>query len=140
MGILVTSVLASSLGAEEACRHGSWRCRGDNTCILREKVCDSRPDCPDQSDEDRVCRLDSSGQCPDFMFTCPVSGQCVSQVLVCNGVSDCIDGNDESQCGVVAESEEDSLQARSSAVAWNKPMYLPRLFLVFSLLGRFGRS
>ena len=36
--ILVTSVLASSLAAEEACRHGSWRCRGDNTCILREKV------------------------------------------------------------------------------------------------------
>ena len=96
--IMLTSVLASQ-AAEQACRHGSWQCQGDHTCILREKVgslaririiftslihchqvCDSTPDCPDQSDEDKVCRFDSKGQCPDFMFTCPGSGQCISQV------------------------------------------------------------
>ena len=94
--LLVTSVLTSLL-AGQGCRHGSWQCRGDNTCILREnvgshqcvlkylqkycyQVCDSTPDCPDQSDEDKVCRFDSAGRCPDFMFTCPGSGQCISQV------------------------------------------------------------
>ena len=36
--ILVASILAGSLAAEDVCRHGTWRCRGDDTCILREKV------------------------------------------------------------------------------------------------------
>merc|ERR1711982_110953 len=63
--------------SSDECSHGQWMCQ-DKSCILREKVCDSVPDCPKGDDEREVCSS-SSGSCPDFMFTCN-NFQCVSQV------------------------------------------------------------
>merc|ERR1711953_299993 len=75
------------------CSSGQWQC-ADNSCLLREKVCDSRPDCPDGSDEAEVCER---SDCPEFLFSCGRVDQCVSQVRLCNGGQDCRDNSDELQ-------------------------------------------
>merc|ERR1711994_314866 len=75
------------------CSSGQWQC-ADNSCLLREKVCDSRPDCPDGSDEAEVCER---SDCPEFLFSCGSREQCVSQVRLCNGGQDCRDNSDELQ-------------------------------------------
>merc|ERR1712218_63558 len=75
------------------CSSGQWQC-ADNSCLLREKVCDSRPDCPDGSDEAEVCEV---SDCPEFLFSCDSRDQCVSQVRLCNGGQDCRDNSDELQ-------------------------------------------
>merc|ERR1712020_481114 len=87
-------LLASQLPLLSAqCSSGQWQC-ADNSCLLRERVCDGRPDCPDGSDEASVCE---SGDCPDFLFSCESQDQCVSQVRTCNGGQDCRDNSDELQ-------------------------------------------
>merc|ERR1712241_384238 len=87
-------LLASQLPLLTAqCSSGQWEC-ADNSCLLREKVRDSRPDCPDGSDEAEVCER---SDCPEFLFSCGRGDQCVSQVRLCNGGQDCRDNSDELQ-------------------------------------------
>merc|ERR1711983_158885 len=99
--LIVTSAICMTRSSDE-CSHGQWMCQ-DKSCILREKVCDSVPDCPKGDDERGVCSS-SSGSCPDFMFTCN-NFQCVSQVIVCNGKQDCSDGSDET-CNIEKVTEK----------------------------------
>merc|ERR1712062_356464 len=60
---------------------------------LRENVCNSVPDCSDNSDESSCDRE----TCEDFLFQCRDKTQCVSRVGVCNGRAECGDGSDEDQ-------------------------------------------
>ena len=51
-------------------------------CNFHLQVCDWKRDCPDQSDEEKICRWGSEGKCPDFMFSCgPKSQACISKVI-----------------------------------------------------------
>merc|ERR1712088_1019949 len=86
---LTSLILLSSqvLLVSGQCSSGQWQC-GDNSCVLREKVCDGRPDCPDGSEEAEICESGDQN-CPDFLFSCESRDQCVSQVTVCNGGQDC---------------------------------------------------
>ena len=40
---------------ERSCPLGSSTCRPTFSCIVQDKVCDGKPDCPDGSDEPRTC-------------------------------------------------------------------------------------
>merc|ERR1711997_504483 len=91
--LLLMSSQAPLVSAQ--CSSGQWQCK-DNSCLLREKVCDGRPDRPDGSDEAGICGSPDQS-CPDFLFSCVSQDQCVSQVNLCNGAQDCRDNSDELQ-------------------------------------------
>merc|ERR1711971_1095608 len=98
------------------CSSGQWQCR-DNSCFLREKVCDGRPDCPDGSDEAGICESGDQN-CPDFLFSCASQDQCVSQVNICNGGQDCRDNSDElrPQCHQEQPPTQPPPQASSTSI------------------------
>ncbi|GBM75586.1 hypothetical protein AVEN_271497-1 [Araneus ventricosus] len=84
------------------CSFEQYRCL-DNQCIPRNKLCNGRYDCVDNSDEG-YCSTYSS-DCPNHRaFFCgrSSSGLCIPMSWKCDGHKDCYNGEDEEpeQCGL----------------------------------------
>lgn len=64
------------------------------------RVCDSEPDCPDESDE-------NPSECPHLNVNCSPDKflchnlECIPGHLHCSGVAECSDGSDEENCGKI---------------------------------------
>ena len=43
------------LGQQIRCSSGYWKCIGSTKCIPVQKICDSKNDCGDSSDEGSLC-------------------------------------------------------------------------------------
>ena len=98
---LVLVWLLAGLVGGTGCPGGGWACSGAGQCVLRERVCDGRPDCRDGSDE--AAAVCAGRTCdPVFLFQCGEEAGCVSTTQVCNGRPDCRDGSDEANCGAEA--------------------------------------
>ena len=96
--VLVWLGLLAGLVGGSGCPGGGWACSGAGQCVLRERVCDGRPDCSDGSDE--AAAVCAGHTCdPLFLFQCGEEAGCVSTTQVCNGRPDCRDGSDEANCG-----------------------------------------
>lgn len=78
------------LGTDK-CKIHQWKC-DDGTCIDQILRCNSKADCPDNSDET------GCNQCTSDQFRCN-NGSCVSLAARCNGQSECEHGEDEKHCG-----------------------------------------
>ncbi|XP_044579343.1 basement membrane-specific heparan sulfate proteoglycan core protein isoform X2 [Cotesia glomerata] len=72
------------------CNNNEYTCR-DRSCIPLSAICNGRPDCPYNEDE-QDCHRCAKGQ-----FKCN-NGDCISGDQKCNGVIDCDDGSDEDEC------------------------------------------
>ncbi|XP_018797492.1 PREDICTED: putative vitellogenin receptor isoform X1 [Bactrocera latifrons] len=83
------------VSAFQHCDADHFECR-DGSCILQEKMCDGRHDCPDNSDETncerKMCRK------PDWFQCAKPNGPCLSSELICNGIENCPGGEDELEC------------------------------------------
>ncbi|XP_049310082.1 putative vitellogenin receptor isoform X1 [Bactrocera dorsalis] len=83
------------VSAFQHCDADHFECR-DGSCILQEKMCDGRHDCPDNSDEmnceKKMCRK------PDWFQCAKPNGPCLSSELICNGIENCPGGEDELEC------------------------------------------
>ena len=80
---------------EWKCPAGYFKC-DDNQCIKDELVCNSYPNCADQSEEYLDC---FNWPCSPGFFKCD-DGQCLRNEQVCDGKvgSDCTDWSDELHC------------------------------------------
>ncbi|CAL8093678.1 unnamed protein product [Orchesella dallaii] len=80
------------------CSPFSFSC-GDGGCTSLEAVCNSVPNCVDESDEEeRFCQANNrcEGNTP---HQCNLQGdKCIREDAVCDGRSDCEDGSDEVMC------------------------------------------
>ena len=75
-----------------AAAQADFTCDGGKTKIPRSFVSDDYCDCADGSDEE------TTGACPDKLFTCPNKPHRPSQIFVSrvnDGICDCCDGSDE---------------------------------------------
>ncbi|KAL8590308.1 hypothetical protein ACOMHN_006424 [Nucella lapillus] len=90
-GDLVSSVTCGYKGEP---RPPSLQCRNGVDYVPYSLVCDHRPDCSDNSDEDfcvfSPCRPLGKFQCNN--------GQCVEHKQHCDKIPHCLDGSDERQC------------------------------------------
>ncbi len=84
-----------SLCTEWKCPDGFFKC-ADNQCIKEEMVCNSFPNCNDETDEYLSC---FHWNCSKGYFKCD-DGQCLNIQGVCNGKvgTECTDWSDELHC------------------------------------------
>ncbi|XP_076032242.1 vitellogenin receptor Yl-like [Oratosquilla oratoria] len=73
------------------CSIEEFRCT-NGECIPSEKLCDTKNDCTDSSDEQGCCAD------PERYFTCHWSRNCIHVSLRCDKYNDCADGSDEENC------------------------------------------
>ncbi|XP_029013106.1 basement membrane-specific heparan sulfate proteoglycan core protein isoform X4 [Betta splendens] len=122
------------------CVFDEYRC-GDGTCILKEYVCDNRPDCRDMSDELNCGEIplppvfttfpttttttstrkpprppSVPGPCKADQATCQ-SGGCILRDYVCDGETDCSDGSDEFRCGTPSPCEPNEFKCKNGRCA-----------------------
>ncbi|XP_052285983.1 basement membrane-specific heparan sulfate proteoglycan core protein-like isoform X3 [Dreissena polymorpha] len=102
------------------CEPGQFQCSSGG-CISIDLLCDSNPDCPDDSDETAdcgtpvlcpegtvpcalpnnttKCQLSSIGcDCLEGEFQCVTSRKCIAGARRCDTRRDCPDGSDEAKC------------------------------------------
>ncbi|KAJ3585960.1 hypothetical protein NHX12_012366, partial [Muraenolepis orangiensis] len=95
------------------CMDDEHRC-GDGSCILREYLCDNRPDCRDMSDE--IDCGDPEGPCRVDQARCQ-SGECIPRDYLCDGERDCFDGSDEIRCGTPSPCEPNEFKCKNGRCA-----------------------
>ena len=87
-----------------ACGSFNYTCH-DGECVPLEEICDRKPGCTDESDEDeKYCR--GRNYCnPKTEFECGTYGPCIpiqsgsgKLAATCDEVKDCPDGEDEANC------------------------------------------
>ncbi|KAG1701225.1 Low-density lipoprotein receptor-related protein 2 [Nymphon striatum] len=76
--------------APRTCKKGEYQCNNGSICISPLRVCNSKNDCGDNSDE-----LNCNYDCPEGKMKCKDTGRCVSIAWQCDGDNDCSDGSDE---------------------------------------------
>ncbi|XP_046916128.2 uncharacterized protein LOC124496636 [Dermatophagoides farinae] len=89
-----TSILSNG---DLKCGNNRFYCYKSNQCILQLFVCDGRPDCRFNEDEQN-CFNDTEIKCPENYFSCLLSIGCIPPRKVCDGRQDCFDGSDEWGC------------------------------------------
>ncbi|XP_006822699.1 LOW QUALITY PROTEIN: low-density lipoprotein receptor-related protein 6-like [Saccoglossus kowalevskii] len=89
---LVLSDSRTTCGEPPTCSPDHFTCKSGNIeCIPQAWVCDTIPECADESDEQNC------PTCSKLQFHCK-SGQCIDKKLRCNGEPDCNDESDEKFC------------------------------------------
>ena len=80
------ALMVAFLGCQFSCKEG-------NKCIPDTSICDGKPDCTDESDEEN-CNLSNCNG-----FWCISDEKCISSSWRCDGGDpDCLDGSDEENC------------------------------------------
>ncbi|XP_025940300.1 low-density lipoprotein receptor-related protein 2 [Apteryx rowi] len=73
------------------CPVGQFQCN-DGNCTSSHFLCNTRPDCPDRSDEDPV--LCANHQCETHQWQC-ANKRCIPEAWQCDRENDCGDNSDE---------------------------------------------
>ncbi|XP_066527292.1 basement membrane-specific heparan sulfate proteoglycan core protein [Hoplias malabaricus] len=115
-----------------SCMDNEFSCN-NGMCIPLEYVCDRRPNCADNSDEEN-CATDAPvpttratttvgrkpppgpGPCSADQARCQ-SGECISRDYLCDGERDCSDGSDELRCGTPSPCEPNEFKCQNGRCA-----------------------
>ncbi|XP_052243355.1 mucin-2-like isoform X2 [Dreissena polymorpha] len=84
----------------QSCGAGMFQCN-DGGCIPYASICNSDPDCKDESDEDNgSCGV--GGICIEGLALCESGKGCRPQGGRCNNITECKDGSDEIGCDTLS--------------------------------------
>lgn len=87
-----TTASESPTTADEGCLFPRFSC-GSGECLQRQQVCDSLPDCRDNSDESSCNTVNTV--CTEDMIACTDGNGCVTTSQICDGSPQCSDRSDE---------------------------------------------
>ncbi|KAK9892226.1 hypothetical protein WA026_019028 [Henosepilachna vigintioctopunctata] len=97
------------------CTGNEFRCKVDGSCIPIQWKCNSRPDCPDGSDETYDCPIQED--CGPEKFRCILTGKCIPSGFFCDGEHDC---GVSPQFGEDLSDEDPHLCGPKAHCSWNE--------------------